>query len=98
MFQRLGTKILFSTVWHLQTDGVLERTNQVIEIAFRYYIAALEDTKKWPEILARLSAALSNSTSRGTGQPSTVVLYSFRIWELLDAAAQDLVDIGLEGE
>jgi hypothetical protein len=50
------------------------------------------------EILARLYIVLSNSTSRGIGQLSIVVLYSFRIQELLDIATQDLVDIGIEEE
>jgi hypothetical protein len=60
----------FATITReINRRGASERTNQVVEIAFRYYLAALDDIKKWEEILPRISAALSNSTSRGTGLP-----------------------------
>jgi hypothetical protein len=89
----LGTKLLFSTAYYLQTDRVSEHTNQTIEIALYYYIAILEQLHLWPEVLPWLSTALSNSTSQGTGQPGTVVIYRFRICEPLDIIAQQIVDI-----
>ena len=36
LFDMLGVKLLYSTAYHPQTDGSLERTNQTIEIALRF--------------------------------------------------------------
>ncbi|RDL33672.1 uncharacterized protein BP5553_08040 [Venustampulla echinocandica] len=94
IFLRMHTRLLFTTAYHPSADGASERSNQTIEIALRYYLTTLDDITKWPEVLPRLSAALSNSTSRGTGQPSTVVLYGSRIQEPLDVVARQLIDIG----
>ena len=45
IFTKLGTSLLYSTAYHPQTDGASEITNQRVEIAFRYYIATLEDDR-----------------------------------------------------
>jgi hypothetical protein len=36
LFRRLDTKLLVSTAWHPQTDGLSERKNQTTEIAIRH--------------------------------------------------------------
>jgi len=94
IFEQLKTKLLFSTAWHPQTDGAAERTNQTIEIAFRYWITTLDDPKRWPEATPFMSAALSNSTSQGTGMAATEVLFGSRIREPLDVVGDALIDIG----
>jgi len=43
LFNRLGTKLLHSTAYHPQTDGQSERTNQIVEIALRYYMEKYPD-------------------------------------------------------
>jgi hypothetical protein len=45
-FQTLGTKLLYSTAWHPQTDGALERKNQTVEIALQYQ-AFMHPTDPW---------------------------------------------------
>ena len=52
----------------------------------RYLLATLEDHNRWLTVLPRLSATLSNSTSRGTGLAATQVMYSRRIKEGSDLA------------
>ena len=47
----------------------------------------MDNMHNWPSILSKLSAALSNSTSRSTGLPSTKILYGFRIRESLSLAS-----------
>ena len=44
LFTKLGVKLLYSTVYHMQTDGFSERINQIIEIALGFFIYALEDS------------------------------------------------------
>ena len=36
IFKTLRTDLMVSTAYHLQTDGLSERTNQTVEIALRY--------------------------------------------------------------
>ncbi|KAI0994007.1 hypothetical protein K3495_g14176 [Podosphaera aphanis] len=93
MWANLGVRLLFSTAWHPQTDGASERTNQQIEICFRYFVGSLESPERWPEICPNVAAALSNSSSRGTGLPATVLMYGQRIREPIDIAADALINI-----
>ena len=100
ILERLDVKLIFTTAWHPSADGMSERTNQTIEIALRYFLATLEDHREWPTVLPRLTATLSNSTSRATNQPPTQVLYGRRIKEALDLARVEdhgnIIDIGPE--
>lgn len=43
LFTKLGVKLLYSTAYHPQTDGLSERTNQTVEITLRFFVHALED-------------------------------------------------------
>lgn len=44
LFTKLGVQLLYNTVYHPQTDGLSERTNQTIEIAFCFFVYALKDS------------------------------------------------------
>lgn len=81
----MKVSLMYSTAYHPQADGQSERSNQTAEIAMRYYIATLADIRQWPEILARMSAALNNSTKYSTtNQTPTQVMFGFRTKEALD--------------
>ena len=85
IFHQLKVKLYYSTAYHPQTDGMSERSNQTAEIALRYYITNLEDSRRWPDILHRMSAALNNSTNySSTHRTATQVMYGFRTREALD--------------
>ena len=43
LFEQLRVKLLYSTAYHPQTDGMSERTNQTVEIALRHHIHTLDD-------------------------------------------------------
>jgi hypothetical protein len=77
-----------------QSDGASEHSNQTIEIALRYYLATLDDTRKWPELLSYLPSALNNATSRGTGLTPTTILYGFKVRDPIAIASQQLVELG----
>ena len=38
MWEALGTKLMMTAAYHLQTDGLAERKNQTIEIALQFFI------------------------------------------------------------
>lgn len=90
LFTKLGVKLLFSTVYHPQTDGSSEQTNQTVEIALRFFVQTLENPSLWPEILPRIQSILNNTASSTTRQTPNEITYSFSPRHPLDllAAAQ----------
>lgn len=77
MFVKLRVKLFYSTVYHLQTDGSSERTNQTMKIALRFYIHALTNPAVWPEVLTRIQSLLNNTSSSTTGKTSNEIAYGF---------------------
>ena len=61
LFKLLKIRLLYSTAYHPQTDGMSERTNQTTEIALRFYLNTLENLADWPAVLPRLQHTLNNS-------------------------------------
>ena len=54
---------MYSIVYHSQTDDASKRTNQIIEIALRYHIQALNDCRDWSTIVEIMQRTINNSTS-----------------------------------
>ncbi len=87
LFEKLGVKLLYSTAYHLQTDGSSERTNQTVEIALRFFIHALDNSGLWPQVLPRIQAIINNTSSSSTGKTPNKVAYGFSPRRLLDLLA-----------
>lgn len=51
---KLGVKLLYSTVYYPQTDVSNKRTNQIVEIALRFFVHVIDDPSHWPEVLLRI--------------------------------------------
>ena len=59
-FQKaMGTKLMMSTAFHLQTDGQLERTIQVLEDMLRVYVLDLKGS--WEKHLPLVEFSYNNS-------------------------------------
>ncbi len=54
-----GISLTLSTAYHPQTNGLVERTNEVVEAALRHYVAA--DLKDWDDYLPLVEFALNSS-------------------------------------
>ena len=63
LFARLKVKLLYSTVYHSQTNDSFERTNQTIEIALRYHIQTFDDIKNWSSIVEIMQRTINNDIS-----------------------------------
>lgn len=74
LFQVLGTKLLTSTAYHPQTEGLSERTNQTVEIALRFLVTF---GVSWPKALPALQSTFMNTTSAVTGASPNQILYGF---------------------
>ena len=60
----IGIKLKMSTAYHPQTNGLVERTNQVIATALRNDVAA--DQKDWPDYLPYIEFALNDMYREAT--------------------------------
>lgn len=77
MFTKLGVKLLYSIAYHLQTNGSSKHINQIVKIAFRFFIHALEDSTRWSEVLSQIQSILNNISSFTTGKTLNKVAYGF---------------------
>ena len=84
IFEQLRVKLLYSTAYHPQTDGMSERMNQTIEIALRHHIHTLDDPTSWPEVLPKLQAGLNGSSSTTTRHTPYNIAYGFEPNQALD--------------
>ncbi|KAE8185881.1 hypothetical protein A4X06_0g7125 [Tilletia controversa] len=62
----LDIKLRMSTAYHPQTDGLVERMNQQLEIMLRHYVAI--DQHDWDSKLAPLAMAHNAQKQESTGQ------------------------------
>ena len=58
LFEGFGTSINMSTTYHPQTDGQIERVNQVIEDMLRMYV--MDQPSKWEYYLHLLEFSYNN--------------------------------------
>jgi hypothetical protein len=77
IFTRLGTKLLMSTAWHPQTDGLSENRNYQVEVAIRYDTFENPD-RPWSEIILPLQNAFSNAYSSAIRTSPNELVYGFK--------------------
>lgn len=58
LFQDLGTQLIFSPTYHPQTDGQIERVNQVLEDMLRMYV--MHKPSMWEDYLNLVEFAYHN--------------------------------------
>ena len=76
LFKQLKVELLVSTAYHLQTDGLSERTNQTVEIALRYLITSHPDTA-WHKSLPAMQSILMNAVVSTTGMSPNQIFYGY---------------------
>ena len=72
----LGTKLLYNTTYHPQTDGQTERVNQVLEDMLRCCV--LNYSKKWDECLPLAEFSYNNSYQESIRMAPFEALYGRR--------------------
>ena len=81
-FDKLGTKLLVFTIYHLQTDGQSERTNRTVEIAFRYFLI-INFGIDLVNALPYVQSAMNNAVNTSTGLIPNEIIYGFRFNDIL---------------
>ncbi len=84
LFTKLEVKLLYSTAYHLQTDGSSECINQTVEITLRFFVHAMEDPSCWPEVLSRIQSLLNNTFASTIGKTPNEIAYGFSSRKPLD--------------
>eukprot|EP00253_Pinus_taeda_P020588 PITA_20588 len=69
----LGTQLNLSTAYHPETDGQIERVNQVLEDMLRMYV--MDQQSHWEKYLPLVEFAYNNSYHSSIGMPPFEALY-----------------------
>ena len=76
LFAYLGTKLNFNTFYHPQTDGKIERVNQVLEDMIHMYV--MDKPAKWEDYLHLVEFAYDNGQQASLGMNPYEALYGRR--------------------
>ena len=60
IFKQFEIRLLYSIAYYFQIDDQFERTNQMIEIAFRFYLITMNNSIDWFKILFKLQRHFNN--------------------------------------
>ena len=76
LWERLGTRVKFSSAFHPQTDGQTERQHRTIEQVLRCLLSANRvPESEWVSFLPHVALALNNTVADATGKaPNELVL------------------------
>ena len=75
LWRLTGTKLGFSSAYHPQTQGVVERMNSVVNQTLRCLIHDLKDVKRWEILLPTVEMAINSSPNKSTGFSSIFLNY-----------------------
>ncbi|GMI79947.1 hypothetical protein HRI_001664000 [Hibiscus trionum] len=82
LWSKIGTKLLFSTTCHPQTDGQTEVVNRVLSTLLRSIIK--KNLKIWEECLPHVEFAYNRSVHTTSGHTPFEVVYGFNPLTLMD--------------
>ncbi|CAI7885731.1 unnamed protein product [Closterium sp. NIES-54] len=72
LWETFGTRLQFSSLYHPETDRLMERTNQMMEQLIR---ATCDDPTTWEQQLPLIELAYNNATSKTTRQSPFYLKY-----------------------
>ena len=73
----LGTSLRYSTAFHPQTQGIVERMNAVIGQMLRCTIHETNERREWNKLLPIIELAINSSVNRRTGYTPFFLNYGF---------------------
>jgi hypothetical protein len=76
LFNGFGTNLNFSTTYHLELDGQIEKVNQVIEDMLRMYV--MDKSSKWEEYLHLVEFSYNNGYQTSLKMSPFETLYGRR--------------------
>ena len=73
----MGTQLRFNSVYHPQTQGVVERMNAIIGQMLRCTLHELQEIRYWDSLLPTLELAINSLPNRSTGYSPFFLNYGF---------------------
>ena len=77
LWRLIGTKLGFSSAYHPQTQGLVERMNAVVSQTFRCLIHDSKNVKSWEILLPTVEMAINSSPNQSTGFNPFFLIYGF---------------------
>ncbi|XP_043809768.1 uncharacterized protein LOC122723079 [Manihot esculenta] len=96
LWGKLGTKLLFSTTCHPQTDGQTEVVNRTLGTMLRAIVG--RNLKTWEECLPYVEFAYNRAVHSSTGYSPFEVVYGFNPLTVLDLMPLPLIWIHMRKE
>ena len=90
IFKILNIKFIYSTIYYSQIDEVSEWINQIIEIAFRFYINDLNKFWNWQQVMLLIQAALNSAISSMISYLFNKLAFDINFNMLIDLLNQEL--------
>ena len=90
IFKILNIKFVYSAVYHSQINKASEQINQMIKIAFRFYINSLNKLWNWQQAVLLMQAALNSAASSMTDHLLNKLAFSINLNMLIDLLNQEL--------
>lgn len=87
LFTKKNVKLLYSIVYHLQTDGSSERSNQTVDIVLCFFIHTSVDPSCWPQVAPQIQSEFNNTLSSTTDKTLSIITYGFSLWQLFNLLA-----------
>ena len=96
IFKQFEIRLFYSIAYHFQIDDQFERINQIIEIAFRFYLITMNNLIDWFKILFKLQRHFNNFHFVIIHKTFNETLYEFISLQFLNILRQlltfDIID------
>ena len=77
LWDSFGTSVRFSSAYHPQTQGMVERMNSVVSQTLRCLIHSLENERDWKRLLPTVELSINSLPNRSTGYSPFYLNYGF---------------------
>ena len=77
LWDSFGTSVRYSSAYHPQTQGMVERMNSVVSQTLRCLIHSLENERDWQRILPTVENSINSLPNRSTGYSPFYLNYGF---------------------
>ena len=84
IFKKLEIKLFYFIVYHSQTNDQFKRTNQIVEIALRFHLTIMKNSRQWSIVFSRIQRHLNNVVSTTIDKSSNEIVYEFTFLQAVD--------------
>ena len=90
LFENMGTRLNFSSAFHLQTDGQSEIVNSTILDLLKSYVNVIDQRNQWEKYLPLVEYAYNNTVHTSTGKSPFEIVEGRKSSSHFEDAPKDL--------